>query len=418
MSRGHTADEQEGAEDVFRLPRFFAFWSAETVSGFGTYITMLAVQTVVVLLLGGTAMDVGLVNAAGLLPNLLGPLAGAIVERFRRARVLVATDIGNGSVLCLLPLLWTIGRLNTPTLMVIMFSSGVLTVLNRAASQSILPRLVPPQHLLAANARLDQGATVAQTSGGFIAGTLIAILGAPIAVLVDAASYFASAAAIATLRLEEPRPVLDHRLRSLPGEIAEGMRWIYTHPMLRPLAISTHVWFLANGIVGTVFAAFALLALHIGPFWLGFTYAAAGVSGLAGSLLAVRVGRRLGAGRTVIACRALTALAWVPVAALPEEASLWTAIPLLTLGQALFGFSIGVENASEMSFWQAATPDPLQARVNASRRSINRAMIVVGAPAGGFLVGMVGYGLTAWIAVALFAVAVGVVARSAFRRAT
>ena len=138
MSRGHTADEQEGAEDVFRLPRFFAFWSAETVSGFGTYITILAVQTVVVLLLGGTAMDVGLVNAAGLLPNLLGPLAGAIVERFRRARVLVATDIGNGSVLCLLPLLWTIGRLNTPTLMVIMFSSGVLTVLNNAGQYLLL----------------------------------------------------------------------------------------------------------------------------------------------------------------------------------------------------------------------------------------------------------------------------------------
>lgn len=402
--------------DVFRLPHFLAFWSAETVSGFGSYVTTLAIQTTIVLLLGGTATDVGLVTMAGLLPNLfLGPMAGAVVDRFRRLQVLIVTDIASGLVLCLLPLLWIIGGLSTPALMAIMFVSNVLTILNRAASQSVLPRLVPRRYLLAANARIDQGATVAQTSGSFVAGGLIALLGAPLAVLVDAASYFGSAAAIATIRLDEPPQRPNGPLRTLHTEVSEAVRWMYGHKVLGPLALSTHVWFFANGLVGTALVAYTLQALHLGPFWLGFIYAAAGVAGLIGSLVAVRVGRWLGEGLTVIACRALACLAWIPVALLPDQSTLWLSVAVLALGQALFGLSIGVENASEASIWQRAMPDLLQARVVATRRSVNRAMIVFGAPAGGLLADMTGFGVAFWVGIAAFAAAVGALALVGFQ---
>jgi len=403
--------------DVFRLPNFFPFWLAETVSGFGNYVTLLAVQTTVVLLLGGTATDVGLVTMAGLLPNLfLGPVAGAVVDRFRRIQVLVVTDIGNGMVLCLLPLLWVVGLLNTPVLMAIMIVSGVLTILNRAASQSVLPRLVPRPHLLAANARIDQGATVAQTSGSFVAGGLVALLGAPLAILIDAASYFLSAAAMATIRLDELPQKSRATLRTLHAEVGEAVRWLYGHKVLGPLALSTHIWFFANGLVGTALVAYTLQALSLGPFWLGVVYAVGGIAGLAGSFLAVRVGRWLGEGSTVIACRTLACLAWVPVALIPDPAPLWLPIVLLALGQALFGLSIGVENASEASIWQNAVPDDLQARVVSTRRSVNRTMIVIGAPAGGLLADMAGFGTTFWVAVSVFAIAAGALGLAGFRK--
>lgn len=394
--------------DVFRLPNFLAFWWAETISGFGSYVTLLAIQTTVVLLLGGTATDVGLVTMAGLLPNvLLGPIAGALVDRFRRLQVLIVTDVGSGLVLSLLPLLWMLGSLNTAALMAIMFAASLLTVLNRAASQSVLPRLVPKPHLLAANARIDQGATVAQTSGNFVAGGLIALVGAPLAVLIDAASYFVSAAAMATIRLDEPAQRPRATLRTLKAEVGEAIRWLYGHRTLGPLALSTHLWFFANGLVATAFVAFTLQALQLGPFWLGFTYTAAGLAGLAGSFLAVRVGRRLGEGATVIACRALACLAFVPVALVPEQAPLWLSVSLLTLGQGLFGLSMGIENASEMSIWQNAVPDSLQARVVSTRRSVNRSMVVVAAPLGGVLADFAGFHLAFWIGVAAFAIAAG-----------
>lgn len=368
------------------------------------------------LLLGGTATDVGLVTMAGLLPNLLlGPMAGAVVDRFRRLRVLIVTDIASGLVLCSLPALWVIGSLSIPALMTIMFAANVLTILNRAASQSVLPRLVPKPYLLAANARIDQGATVAQTSGSFVAGGLISLLGAPLAILVDAVSFFVSAATMATIRVEEPPQRPNASLRSLHTEVGEALRWLYEHKVLGPLAISTHVWFFANGLVGTALVAYTLQAQQLGPFWLGVIYAVAGVAGLVGSLLAVRVGRWLGEGSTVMACRALACCAWIPVALLPDQATLWLSVAILASGQALFGLSIGVENASEASIWQRAIPDLLQARVVATRRSVNRTMIVLGAPAGGLLADIAGFGTAFWIGVAAFAAAVAALALVGFQ---
>ena len=72
-----------------------------------------------------------------------------------------------------------------------------------AAAQSFLPRLVPQSSLLAANARLDQSSSVAQTFGPVIAGALVTALGAPLAVLLDALSYLASGAAVASIRPSE-----------------------------------------------------------------------------------------------------------------------------------------------------------------------------------------------------------------------
>ncbi|MDO9245847.1 MAG: MFS transporter, partial [Phenylobacterium sp.] len=141
------------ARDVFRLPGFLAFWSAETVSEFGTYITTLALQVMVVVTLQGGATDVGLLNASRWLPYLaLGLIIGALVDRWRRKPLLVGTDLGRALLLGAIPALWWLGWLSLPLLMVFVALFGVLTLLNDAASQSFVPRLVPAPFLLAANA--------------------------------------------------------------------------------------------------------------------------------------------------------------------------------------------------------------------------------------------------------------------------
>ena len=87
------------------------------MSGFGTYITTIALQMLVVLTLGGTATDVGLLNASRWLPYLLlGLVVGAVVERRRRKPILVSTDLGRGILLGLIPLFYMLGWLNLPVL--------------------------------------------------------------------------------------------------------------------------------------------------------------------------------------------------------------------------------------------------------------------------------------------------------------
>ena len=191
-------------QEVLRQTAFARFWSAETVSGLGSHVTTIALQVLVVVTLHGTASDVGLLNGARWLPYLvLGLVVGALVDRRPRKPVLVATDLGRGLLLGAVPLLWLADRLTLPLLLAFMVGFGTMSLLNDAASQSFLPRLVQRRHLLAANARLDQSSSVAQTSGPVIGGALVAALGAPLAVLVDAVSYLVSGLTIATIRVSE-----------------------------------------------------------------------------------------------------------------------------------------------------------------------------------------------------------------------
>src|SRR5690348_14252680 len=149
---------------------------------------------------------------------------------------------------------------------------GLMSPFNDAAAQSFLPRLVPAGQLTAANARLDQSDAVSQTSGPALAGGLVSLLTAPWAVLVDAASYLVSGLLLLRIRIAEPasRPI---RLPGMASEAAEGLRWMYRHPTLRPLAISTHGWFLCSAIGGAVLPPFALRTLGLSAFGLGIALA-------------------------------------------------------------------------------------------------------------------------------------------------
>ena len=404
--------------DVFKIPGFLNFWLAETVSGFGGYITTLALQVLVIVTLKGTATDVGLLNASRWLPYMfLGLLVGALIDRRPRKPILVATDLGRALVLGAIPTLGIVGWLSLPTLLVFVALFGVMTLLNDAASQSILPRIAPADSLLAANARLDQGAAVAQTSGPLVAGALVTILGAPLAVLFDAASYLFSAVTISRIRISEPRDAPLAKPPALLREIGEGLTWVYRHATLAPLALSTHLWFLFNAILGAIFVPFALIELKLTAFELGLTLAAAGGAGLLGAMTSTRIGLRWGAGRAVIACHALMPLAWTIIALAPLASQHWSLIALLAVGQALFGFSLGAENANSMGYRQSVTPDALQGRMNTTMRSINRAMIVVGAPVGGLLADGIGYGPTFAVAIVGFTLVPVLQAASPFRNA-
>jgi MFS family permease len=408
------------SERVLRLPSFAAYWSAATIGGFGTFVTMVAMQVLVVTTLDATPTAVGLINAVQFLPYLLlGLVAGSLIDRWRRKPVLVCTAIGRSLLLLTIPVLWTTGMLTLPVLAVVLFAFGTLALFGDAASQAFLPRLVPRESLLAANARLDQSLTVAQTSGPVIGGGLVGLLGAPLAVLVDAVAYAVSAVLVGRIRIDEPMPdrtaPRPHLLRSM----GEGLRWVYRHRTLAPMAWSTHVWFLGHSILFTAFAPFALRPLGLSPLEYGIVLALAGVGGLAGATIATRLGSRIGAGNAILLGKALIPVAWVPIALAPPADAAGAMLPLLVVGvaQLVHGFSMGVENANEMGYRQAVTPDALQGRMNATMRSINRSMVVVGALTGGILADVLGYRPTIWIGIGVFVVAAIVVALSPLRSA-
>ncbi|WP_460459623.1 MFS transporter [Angustibacter peucedani] len=407
------------SEDAgFPSRSFVLFWRASAVSASGTYITLFALQALVVLTLHGTATEVGWLNAARWLPFLvLGVVVGAVVDRHPRRPLLVATDLVQAVLLALVPLLWWLHLLSLPALLLVVLLGGVATVVNGAAEMAFMPRLVPRPHLQRAHARVDGADAAAMTAGPALGGVLVGALGAPLAVLVDAATYLFSALTLTRVDVAEPRPTADAAPRRLWPEIREGVRWIYRDSGLTALALSTHGWFVGNAVVGVVVTPYALLQLHLTPFQLGLTGAVGGLGAVVGAAVTTRVGRLLGTGRTIIACRAGDALAVVVMATAGSSSGPWGRVVLLALGTGIFGVGIGASNSHEMSYRQLVTPDSLQARTNTTMRSLNRAVMVVVAPVAGVVADAWGLRATLLTAALVFAVGAAGLALTPFRAA-
>jgi MFS family permease len=386
---------------------FRLFWAASTVSDFGTPITTLAIQVLVVTTLSGSAADVGLVNAARWLPYLLvGVLVGALADRVRRKPLLVGTDLARGVLLCAVPLLAWPGALSVPLLAGLMAVFGLLSLGNDAAHQSFLPRLLPRAALTRANVRLSQSSAAADTAGPALGGGLVGWLGAPAAVLVDAGTYLASGLLISRVRLTDlPAPTREPLWR----EIREGLAWVYGHPLLRPLSLTTHGWFACYAVLGAVYVPYGLLRLGFSPAGLGVTLALAGVGGLAGAGLSERLGRP---GLTIPVAWLLQSVGIAVLAVTPAGG-----LVVAGVGNLVNGFGLGLSSPLELAFRQQITPDRLQARMNATMRSLNRAAVVVGAPLGGLLADSAGYRLALGVSAAGVALAGLVLLASPFRTA-
>ena len=395
---------------------FLLYWRANAVSAFGTYITLFALQTLVVLTLHGSAAEVGWLNSARWLPYLVvGVVVGALVDRHPRRPILVITDLVQAGLLVTIPLLWWIHRLSFPGLLVVVMAYGTASVINGAAAMSLLPRLVQRGDLQRAHARGDGADAVAMSAGPALGGLLVSAVGAPAAVLVDAATYVYSAATLSRMRVTEPRPKGGVTARDLVLEIRDGIRWVYRGSGLTTLALSTHAWFVGNAVIGVVLAPYALDALSLTPLQFGLIGALGGIGALLGAAVTTRVGLRLGTGRTIIACHAITTVGVLVMVTAGGTSHALASVAVLGTGVGLYGLAMGMSNSHEMSFRQLVTPDELQARTNTTLRSLNRAVMVIAAPLAGILADAWGIRPTLLAAAAVFALVSLGLAASPFR---
>lgn len=380
---------------------FVRFWTASTTSNFGTYITTIALQVLVVVNMGGSAVDVGWVSASRWLPYvLLGLIAGVFVDRFHLKTVLVVTDMWRGIIFAFICLLAVTGVLSIGWLMILLLLFGAMSLFNDAAHQSFVPQLVPRPLLTRAYARLEQSGAVAETSGPAIGGGLVLWIGAPFALLIDAVSYLFSGVLMANIKHQPSDKV---KPGPLGRQIKEGLQWVYQHQYLRTLALNTHVWFLFHSMTMTVLVSFFLIELGFDASLLGFALTAAGVGAIVGTSLSSRAGERFGVGRAMAFSRILYAPSVILITLAPSAINSEPqniAIIFAIVGQLLYGFSMGIEGPLEMGYRQFVTPSHLQGRMNATLRSINRSAVVIGAPLGGAIADGQGFLTALWISIA------------------
>jgi MFS family permease len=166
-----------------------------------------------------------------------------------------------------------------------------------------------------------------------------------------------------------------------------------------------------------VLAPYILRTLDLSAFVFGIIGAAGGAGAILGATVTTWVGRRLGTGRTIIACHLLTAAGVIALVLAGQGMAPAGRVTVLVVGQSLYGGAMGMSNSHQMSYRQVVTPDVLQARTNTTLRSINRGVIVVFAPLAGALADAWGIRPMLVLAAAIFTLVAAGLGASSFRDA-
>jgi MFS family permease len=327
---------------LWRHPDFLRLWSAETISQVGTQVSNLALPLVAIVTLDATAFEVAALGTVVFLPWLLFSLpAGVWVDRLRRRPILVVADLGRGLLLASVPVAWAFDALTLWQLYAVGFGTGVLTVFFDVAYQSYLPALVDRDRLVEGNSKLEVSRSAAQIAGPGLAGALVAAVTAPAAILLDAVSFLASALFLGRIRRRETRVEPDGGRRSMRVELAEGLRFVLSQPLLRAMAASTALFNFFNCVLGSVVLVYLVRGLDLSPAVIGVVLMAGNVGFLGGALLASRFSRWLGLGPAIVLGSACgIAILLIPLAPASRP------IPFLLAAELVATFGVAIYNIS------------------------------------------------------------------------
>jgi len=272
-----------GLGSVLANPGYRRLFAAQTVSRWGDTFNLVAL-VVLVFRLTGSGLGVAGVVVAEIAPVLLlAPLAGVLVDRLPRVRVMVAADLWRMTLAGLLPLV----DQHLAAVYAIAFGMAAGAVAFNPAAAAVLPSVVADEELVAANSGLWSAAVISQIALAPLAGTLVAAWGVAPAFLVNAASFAVSAVALAGLR--SPRlsaPLAAGRWRQ---QLVDGARLLTHVPLLRLLAITQLLAALSAGATSALLVVLAGRRLGVGADGFGLLLAAIGVGAAIGPLLLARL---------------------------------------------------------------------------------------------------------------------------------
>jgi MFS family permease len=268
---------------VFARPAYRRLWAARTVSQWGDVFATVALA-LLVFDLTGSALGVSAVVFAEILPVLLlAPLAGTLVDRLPRVRVMVAADLWRA---VLAASLIFVGD-NAAAVYVIAFGLSTGAVLFNPAANSALPTLVKNDELIAANSGIWTAAVLSQIALAPVAGVLYAALGPGPAFAINAASFVVSAVLLAGLRLPAAPPSTERR--GFFADAAAGLRLLVTDRLLRALGAGQLLAALSTGATSALLVVLAREHLVLAPEGYGLLLGAIGVGAALGPLVLTRL---------------------------------------------------------------------------------------------------------------------------------
>lgn len=381
---------------------FRRLWLGHTSTSAGLEFSYLAIPILAVQVLDASAFQMGVIGALQTAAFLVLSLpAGAWVDRWRKKRVLVSTDLLRGLLLATIPLAWLLDVLTLWQVYGVVLGVGCLTVFFDVAAQSYLPEIVDSDQIADGNGKLQAAQQVTMVGGPSAAAWVIRIIGAPFTLLVTAVGLMFSALFVSRIEhQEEPKDKTDRR--PLLHDVAEGLRFVRGNSLLVRITATTGISNFASAGVDALLVIYILRVLGLNEAALGLTFSVGAIGGLLGAVTAARVARVVGEGRIIPVTAVVMALgsAGVPLAS--------TGAPMAWLigGTFVISWAVVVYNVTQVSFRQRLCPKPLLGRMNASIRFLVWGPIPLGAMVGGALGTWLGVLPALWVIVAVGTLAI------------
>lgn len=383
---------------LWRDRRFVRFWWGQSVSQFGDRISELALPLIAVGALHASANQVALLTALVWTPNLLGLFLGAWVDhRPGKRRLMLLADLIRAAVLLSLPIAYALDTVTLGQLYTVALLTGTAAVVFNTAYSSFFAHLVPPTSYVDANSKLSASRSASFIAGPAIGGGLVQALSAPVAVIVDALSFVASAVLVGRTRIDEPVPTASAAGPSLLRRAREGLAFVIREPVMRAgLLCATTVNFFTF-LSGTgLLVLFANRVLQLSPGAIGLAFGVGATGGLLGAVASPAIARRIGIGRSIVVGAVLFPAPLVLAAA--ATGPTWARLGFLGAAEFLSAFGVMLLDVNLNSLQTSVVPDGLRSRVAGAYSTVNYGVRPLGALIGGELATVAGLRVTLTVA--------------------
>jgi MFS family permease len=348
---------------------------ANTISsvGDGAYLAALPLLAVTVT---RDPRLIALVSAAAFVPWLALSLpAGVVVDRCDRGMLMRRSQVVQGVTTAMVAVLVLVHTADLALLVLLAFLLGSAEVIFANAAQSVLPDLVPRQKLAKANGNLQVSLTVGETFAGPPLGSVLFAASRALPFGLDAGTFFGSAALLTGLPRRAGPATAPAPMRA---QIADGLRYLFGHRLLRTVAVLLGVTNFASKMGQATLVLLAVQILHTGIRGYGLLWTASAAGAILGGMTAAALTARLGLLPSLIVSLAASAAAFAGIALAPDEA---VACALFAIN----GYASTMWNVMTVSLRQQIVPGELLGRVNSAYRMIGWGLIPVGAITGGFV---------------------------------
>ncbi len=399
-----------GRTGLWRHADFLRLWSAQAISAFGSRITRTALPIIAVKTLGEPESIIGILAALQLAPGVvLALFVGGFVDRARKRRILIAADLIRALTVASLTVTWALGVLSIVHVVIVGSIVGAATALFQIADVAYLPIVIDRRDLTEGNSKRESTEAIAEITGPASAGALIAVLGAPLAVVIDAASYLWSAVMLGWIKTVEPQaaaiePAGTSSARVRGGDLRIGLRAVFGNPFVRPIVLGLMVWAILGGFFMSLYTLFCLRELQLSEAMFGVIIAMGGVGSLAGALLSRWLVRVLGLGRTLVIASALsvTLALLIPLAGSAVAGGSLALVVGLLVGHQLFGDCFAVVFlVLSVTLRQTVIDKEQLGRANAAIHVCTQGVLPIAAVIAGLIAECVGTRTAMWVGVSI-----------------